>query len=172
MDIHIDARNVTLLPEWEDKINEEITKTQGHFPGLIHHLRVEIIGTKHHRLGYFELHIIASVPGETIVVKRKGERVRLLIVECFDNLDRQIREYNRRRQGITKYHEMHPVGSITRIFREEGYGFIEGSGGEEIYFQQNAVKSVPFSDLEVGDLVKYEEEQGEKGAQAIWLKPA
>ncbi|OCC16007.1 Sigma 54 modulation protein YhbH [Dissulfuribacter thermophilus] len=172
MDVHIEAKNVTLLPNWEEKINEEIAKIQRHFPDLIHHLRFELIGTKHHRLGYVEIHIVASVPGETIVVKRKGERVQLLLVECFDKLDRQIREYNRRRQGIIKSHEMHPVGSIKRIFREEGYGFLEGADGEEIYFQQSAVKTIPFKDLEVGDLVRYEGEQREKGPQAIWIKPA
>ncbi len=172
MDIQIEARNVTLLPEWEEKANEEIAKITGHFPGLIHHLRVYIIGTKHHRHGFFEIHIIASVPQETIMVKRKGERVRLLIVKCFDNLDRQIKGYNRKRQGITKHHTIHPVASIKKIFHEKGYGFIETTSGEEIYFQRNAVKNISFKDLKVGDPIRYEEELGEKGAQATWLKPA
>ncbi|MEA1991052.1 MAG: HPF/RaiA family ribosome-associated protein [Thermodesulfobacteriota bacterium] len=170
MDRHIEAFNITLLPEWEEKIDEEIDKIQKHHPGIVHHFRISLIGTKHHRLGLFEVHMVASVPKDTFAVKHKGEKVRPLIVSCFDVLDRQLREYNRKRQGMVKYHEGHPVGIVREILSGEGYGIIENPVGEDIYFHRNAVKDMAFNDLAEGDSVMYAEEMGEKGPQAIWVR--
>jgi len=60
MDRRIEAFNITLLPEWEEKIDEEISKIQKHHPGIVHHFRISLIGTKHHRHGLFEVHVVAS----------------------------------------------------------------------------------------------------------------
>jgi len=170
MERHIEAFNITLLPEWEEKIDEEIKKIQKHHPGIVHHFRISLTGTKHHRHGLFEVHMVASAPRDTFVVKHKGEKVRPLIVSCFDTLDRQLREYDRKRQGMVKYHEEHLVGIVREILSAEGYGIIENPDGEAIYFHRNAVKDMAFDDLAEGDSVMYGEEMGEKGLQAVWVR--
>ena len=95
--------------------------------------------------------------------------MRPLIVSCFDTLD-HLREYDRKRQGMVKYHEGHPVGIVREILSAEGYGIIENPDGEDIYFHRNAVKNMAFDDLVEGDSVMYAEEMGEKGLQAIWVR--
>jgi cold shock CspA family protein/ribosome-associated translation inhibitor RaiA len=170
MERQIDARNVTMLPEWETKIDEEIEKLQGHHPGIVHHIRVTIIGTKHHRRGFFDVHLVTSVPGGTLVVKRNGEKVRPLVVSCFDTLDRQLREYDRGRQGIVKPHEERPSGTVYRILPADGYGFLKTSDGEEVYFHRNALDGVTIEDLSAGDNVAFAAEMGEKGLQATWVR--
>lgn len=171
MDRHIEARNLTILPEWEEKIDEAIARIETHHPGVVHHLRVCIIGTKHHRQGLFEVHVVASVPRGTIMVKEKGERVRPTIVASFDFLDRELREYDRKRQGLVKTHEGSPMGVVSEIFPTEGYGFIRSRDGDEVYFHRNALKDIQFEELRVGSTVTFGHESGEKGLQATWVRP-
>jgi len=172
MDRRIDAINITMLPEWEEKIDEELAKIEDHHPGVIHHFRATLTGTKHHRHGAFEFHIVASIPGDTIVVKEKGERVRPMVVAAFDFLDRELSQYDRRRQGLVKTHEERPMGTIREVFQPEGYGFIRTMEGEEVYFHKNAVKDGSFAGLKEGDRVEFGVEQGEKGLQATWVRQA
>jgi cold shock CspA family protein/ribosome-associated translation inhibitor RaiA len=170
MERQIETRNVTMLPEWETKIDQEIERLQVHHPGIVHHLRVTIIGTKHHRRGFFDVHLVASVPGDTLAVKRNGERVRPLVVSCFDTLDRQLREYDRERQGIVKPHEERPRGTVCRLLPADGYGFIKTPDGEEVYFHRNALDGLTIDQLAIGHLVAFATEMGEKGLQATWVR--
>jgi len=62
-------------------------------------------------------------------------------------------------------------GVISKIFSDEGYGFILMDGGEEIYFHMNALHGLTFEDLEDGTEVGFDLEDGEKGLQAKTVKP-
>jgi ribosome-associated translation inhibitor RaiA len=112
MERRIDARELSLTPEWKERIDLEIDRIEESHPGLVHYLRATLTGSTHQRLGLFEVTLVATVPGDTVVVKRKGELVHPLIVESFDVLDRRLREYSSRRQRLVKTHEEQPAGSI------------------------------------------------------------
>ncbi len=170
MDIHIEARNLTMLPEWEAKIDEELSKLDCHYPGLMHHFRLTLIGTAHHKLGAFEIHITCTVPEKTIVTQRGGALILPLIVEAFDVLDLELREYNRLRQEVMVSEPTSIRGYITRIFPEENYGFILSADGLDVYFHKNAVKNEKFEHLKTGDCVEFGKEFGEKGPQATWVR--
>ncbi len=90
-DIRIEGRQVEILPEWRAKIEAELARLQQHYHDPILHARVEIIGTSHHRLGAFEVHLVVNVPGDTITLVRQGDMVMPLVVEAFDALDRRLR---------------------------------------------------------------------------------
>ncbi len=55
---------------------------------------------------------------------------------------------------------------VSKLFPRQGYGFILKDGGGEVYFHKNAVKGIPFKDLEDGLEVLFTAEPGEKGLQA------
>lgn len=169
-DVHIEGRNLDLLPEWQEKIKAELARLQKHSHDDILHARVELIGTSHHRLGAFEIHVVASLPGSTLAVKRQGEYVLPLIVEVFNVLDRRLREHSRQKQQQVKVHEegVHR-GRIARLFPEESYGFIVTPNGDEIYFHKNALKRGVFEKLSEGMKVEFGQEQGDKGLQATWV---
>ena len=95
LDIHIEGQKVEILPEWRAKIEEELGRLQQHYSGPILHARVAVIGTQHHHLGAFEVHLIVTVAGDTITVIRQGELVQPLLVEAFDVLDRRLEEHSR-----------------------------------------------------------------------------
>ena len=170
MDLKIDARNVEITPEWQARIDDEIARLEERHSGLIHHFRLTLMATRHQRLGLFEVHIVASVPQDTLVVKEIGELVPPLLVKCFDVLDRKIVEYNRRRQQMVKLHEERLMGTVSTLVPFQDYGLIATPAGEEIYFHRNAVQNLDFDQLQEGDVVQYGQGWGNKGPQATWVR--
>jgi cold shock CspA family protein/ribosome-associated translation inhibitor RaiA len=171
LEIEIEGREVDILPEWREKIEEELAKLQKHTYERILHSRVTVIGTSHHRHGGFEVHLVLTVPDQVISVIRQGDYVLPLLVEGFKALDRRLKEYSRIRQGGVKVHEeFSHKGVITKIFPDEDYGFIETPDGLEVYFHANAVKSGNFDKLVPGTMVEFGQEMGEKGPQATWVR--
>ena len=81
MELQVEARNLEIRKVWHDKIDEERTRLERHHAGFIHHLRVTVEGTYSHREGGYEFRLVASIPNDTVVVKRKGEKVIPLVVE-------------------------------------------------------------------------------------------
>lgn len=172
MDIHIEGQNLEVLPEWRDKIKEELDRLQAHYLSPIQHARIEIIGTRHHHLGAFEVRVVIIVAGETITIKRQGELVSPVLGEAFKALDQTLREYARIRQKKVKVHEESTRrGTVLRLFPMEDYGFIETSDGLEVYFHANALKKGKLEKLKPGHEVKFVIEEGEKGPQAVWVQP-
>ncbi len=62
-------------------------------------------------------------------------------------------------------------GRVVRLFPEDDYGFIETDDGLEVYFHANALKKSKFSSLAPGTEVKFAQEAGDQGPQAIWVQP-
>jgi len=64
-------------------------------------------------------------------------------------------------------------GTIKKIIRDKGFGFIvPDDGGDDVFFHRSRVApSVNFEDLRDGDEVEFEQRPGEKGPQAFNLKP-
>ena len=170
LDVHIAARNLEILPEWREKINEELARLQKHTHEPILHARAELTGTAHHRHGNFEIQLVISLPGATLTVNRQGEYVLPLIVEAFDVLDRRLREHARTKQQQVKVHEEQGYrGRITRLFPEESFGFIATPDGGEVYFHKNALRQDVFEKLSEGMSVEFGQELGDKGPQATWV---
>jgi cold shock CspA family protein/ribosome-associated translation inhibitor RaiA len=172
MDIHIEGRQIEILPEWRAKIEEELARLQEHYHDPILHARVEIIGTSHHRLGAFEVHLVVNVPGDTITLMRQGDTVVPLVVEAFDALDRRLHQHSQVAQQQVKTHaEIAEHGRVVRLFLDDDYGFIETADGLEVYFHAHALKKGKFSSLTLGTEVRFTQEAGDKGPQAIWVQP-
>lgn len=62
------------------------------------------------------------------------------------------------------------VGKIKWFNNEKGYGFIEGSAGEDIFVHYSAIKQDGYKSLSENQLVEYELLETEKGLQAINVK--
>lgn len=171
-DLQIRGRNLEILPEWREKIEDTVARLEKHSLEPLLHLRVELIGTGHHRHGAFEIHLVASLAGQTLTVTRQGGFIPPLIVEAFDALDDRLREQSQVRQQKVKAHEEHHFrGTITKLLPEEDFGFLETADGTEVYFHANALKKGAFEKLKVGLSVEFGQESGEKGPQATWVRP-
>jgi len=128
---------------------------------------------RHHAIGnLFQVRIDVTVPGGELVITREppqhheSEDFHVALREAFDSMRRRLEDHVRTRRGDIKVHKSTPTGRVARLFADEGYGFIEDTGGREIYFHRNSVLGAAYHDLKVGDEVSFTEEAGEKGAQA------
>ena len=57
-------------------------------------------------------------------------------------------------------------GTIKKLIRNRGFGFISAEDGREIFFHRAEVVGVDFDSLHEGDLVTFGVEKGEKGLKA------
>ena len=61
-------------------------------------------------------------------------------------------------------------GTVKRIMRERGFGFILAEDGREIFFHRSELQSVDFDELGEGDHLEFTVVKGEKGPQATDIK--
>jgi len=98
------------------------------------------------------------------------EDVYVAIRDAFNAAGRRLQDFARRQSGAVKVHEPVAHARISKLFPQEGYGFLETSEGREIYFHGNSVLQPGFDRLRVGAEVHFAEEQGEKGPQASTVR--
>jgi len=62
-------------------------------------------------------------------------------------------------------------GTIKRVVRDRGFGFIRSSDGQEVFFHSSSLQQMNFDSLKEGDTVEFEVERGEKGLRATNVRP-
>lgn len=62
------------------------------------------------------------------------------------------------------------TGTIKRLVRERGFGFILGQDGAELFFHRSALDGEGFDALAEGQAVEFEVERGPKGPRAAHMK--
>lgn len=173
MELQVEGRNMTIPPAWQEKIENERDKLVRYHGGLVYHLRVSVESTSQQREGGYAVRLVASVPNDTVVVKRRGENGMKMIVEAFDVLHLQLKEIQRKHRQEFKVSETDGVspatGTIRRLYPFESYGFIATEDNREIYFHENALKGVTMEQLTEGDDVRFGEADGDKGPCASWV---
>jgi len=140
---------------------------------------VEVLHQRHFKGSVFHVRIDVTVPGAELVASSEPppqhfhEDVHIAIRDAFDRMRRELQDLARKSRGFIKSHEPHeplPVGRVTRLVPERGFGFLENADGVEVYFHEHGVIGPGFAALAVGDPVRFEEEPGEKGPQASMVE--
>ena len=62
------------------------------------------------------------------------------------------------------------TGTIKKLVRDRGFGFITGSDGVELFFHRSAFQGEGFDSLAEGQAVEFEVERGDKGPRATNMK--
>ena len=62
------------------------------------------------------------------------------------------------------------TGTIKRLVRERGFGFIQGQDGVEVFFHKSALQGAVFDGLAEGQAVEFDVERGDKGPRAANMK--
>jgi cold shock protein len=57
-------------------------------------------------------------------------------------------------------------GTIKKLMRERGFGFIHAQSGQEVFFHRSSLKELNFERLKEGLNVEFELQRGEKGPRA------
>lgn len=175
MELKVETRNLDMRKSWQEKIEDERTKIVRHYPNYVLHLRVSIEATPGYKEGGYEVRLVATVPHDTVVVKRWGEKVHPLLVEAFDVFGLQLKEIVRKKQNQKKLKnglasgaliDGNAPGTIHRLFAD--YGFIVTPDEQEVFFHENSLKDKAIDDLNEGDSVFFslvESDQGLKASQ-------
>ena len=194
--LQITFRNMQHSEAVEARVREEIAKLETFHQGIISCRVVVELPHKHHRKGdLYHVRIDLTVPGAELVVKREPslhstlrechvetqskcyeahadhKDVFVVIRDAFKEARRQLQDYALRTRGQTKTHVPPPTGLVSKLFSEDGYGFLEADDGTEIYFHKNSVLNEAFNRLQIGTKVVFSVELGEKGAQASTVRP-
>ena len=61
-------------------------------------------------------------------------------------------------------------GTVKRVVRDRGFGFIRSSEGREIFFHRSSLQGLSFEALNEGDAVEFEVEEGPKGLRAVTVR--
>ncbi len=145
--------------------------------GSPHHVRIdltlpkgEIVVKRESTLASRVRHLGEARLKKQLETKAQHKNLRLAINDAFKAAGRQLQDYARRQRGYVKSHVPLPVGRVSRILADEGYGFLTAEDGREIYFHRNSVLNRAFPRLKEGTAVSFVEELGEKGPQASTVR--
>ncbi|HUC19371.1 MAG TPA: HPF/RaiA family ribosome-associated protein [Acetobacteraceae bacterium] len=173
--IQITFRNIASAPAVEALIRKRAEALEKYFGRIIAcRVVVEESTRRPHQGKLYHLRVDLTVPGREIVIRRDPagrharEDILVAVNDAFDAARRQLEDHARISRNDIKTHETPLHGSVVRLFRDKGYGFIRSSSGDEIYMHRNAVLGKGFDALTEGDPVRYSlhESEGEKGPQA------
>ena len=64
------------------------------------------------------------------------------------------------------------AGTITRLVRDKGFGFIRDSAGREYFFHRSSLRGGSFETLREGQTGDFEVGQSDRGPRAEDVKPA
>ncbi len=63
-------------------------------------------------------------------------------------------------------------GTIKKLIRDRGFGFVRAADGQEVFFHRSSVRPMDdFDRLSEGDSVEFEVERSEKGPRAVNVRP-
>lgn len=175
MDLEIESRNVEMTPRWKAEIEERMTDLQGGHNDLIH-ARVTLTKNRHHKKDarVAEALIVVTLPRRhTITARKEDKTFEEAIRAAFLAIETELRKYREKRAMKEVRTEPIPPmrGVISKLFPDEGYGFLLKDGGGEVYFHKNALQGLTFETLTDGVEVAFNVEPGEKGEHATVVSP-
>lgn len=174
MDLQIDSRNVTMTPRWKTEIESRMADLQTGHEDLIHG-RVTLTKNAHHKKSenVAEALVVVTMPGRHTLTARKEEKTfEEAIRAAFFAMEIEVKKFRDKRASKEIRVPSIPLrGVISKLFPQEGYGFLLQEGGGEVYFHKNAVHGMKYEELEDGVEVLFNIEDGEKGPQATTVNP-
>lgn len=165
MNVKIEGQHTQVDAKVQELVTQRLETLNEPYQDIVH-ARVAFVKHERHQKGNDEVRMFLSLSGKTISVKRQADTLDEALNAALDVLTRQLREFRLVRQHAAKTPGPRPRGRIARLFRDDGYGFIETESHREVYFHANAVHEIPFESLEVGMAVELDIESGHAGPQA------
>lgn len=178
--VEITFRNIEPSAAVEARINKEAAKLQ-RFHQRITSCRVVVSAPERHKHKgkLFRVRIQIEVPNGNLWINRRSpydhahEDVYVAIRDAFAAATRRLEEkVSKKLNKQVKRHDTPPHGVVSRLFPDQGYGFIRTPEEVEIYFNDLSVVNGGFKRLGTGSEVRYvlAPDDGPQGPQASTVK--
>lgn len=126
------------------------------------------------RLYHVQVHVV--LPGDIVVVNRNHPQdeshrdVYVAIRDSFNAAERILEDKVRKIRRMVKIHNQnYQQGLVSKIFHNDGYGFLNTNDGREIYFGENCLTNEKFDRLKIGQKVKFLVDSGLNGPQVTTM---
>jgi cold shock CspA family protein/ribosome-associated translation inhibitor RaiA len=146
------------------------------FSGLIQrlHVTVDMPHRHRHRGNHYAIRIDITTPSGPVMVTRdpslddSHKDFQSVLRDAFDAAARHLESDAQRGQAGAKDRGLPPPGRVTRIFPDQGYGFLTTAEGEDVYFNEHSVRGASFGQLGIGSEVSFTiaPEDADQGARA------
>ncbi len=178
----ITFRNVDKTNAIDALINEKIGKLEQVCDYISScHIIIEKIHDRPRSGSPYRVRIDITVPpGHELVAEsnppdvNQYPSVEAVIRDAFNAATRQLRKLTKQQnesdKAKTHNHAEETTALVTKLFPEEGYGFIRTLDGQEVYFHRNSVLHDDFDRIEIGTGVHCFVDMGEEGPQASTVK--
>ena len=161
--------------EWVERyIVERMARLDKFAQGITRcHVTLTKEQASHQKGNRYSVLVDVRMPPQHDLAARKEKDIRdmqtqlpALVNLAFAAIERQLKRTASLRRGEQKTHNHEPHGVVEKVFAD-GYGFIRTvDDNRQIYFHRNSVLHGDFERLTVGDEVRFDAEEGDKGPQA------
>lgn len=171
----ITYRGVDKTNALETLINQKIAKLErvcDHISSC--HIAIEKTQERPRGQSPYRVRLDITVPPshEIVAESNMGDRIQYaeldtVIRDAFDKAWRQLRDLSEQQQqydrGQVNDGAYQTAALVTKLFPEQGYGFLKSLEGEDIYFNRASVLHNGFDRIEVGTGVRFEAVQDDQG---------
>ncbi|MEY2987418.1 MAG: hypothetical protein RJB13_939 [Pseudomonadota bacterium] len=169
----ISFRDMEPSPAVEVLVHKHVRKLESSFNNITA-CRITVEAPHKHRLrgNLFNVRIDIAVPQAEVVSTRDAgvnvahEQVSVAIRDAFTAVRRRLTRHKAKLRIDHHIPAALPTGVLKKISHIDDFGIIETSDGREIYLHRNSLVTGNFDKLKTGDILRFNEELGEKGPQA------
>jgi ribosome-associated translation inhibitor RaiA/cold shock CspA family protein len=169
MDLEIEGIRLDVKPQWRADIEARVENLH---PGdEVTHVRVRLTAHDHRKPDDSNsVLVVLQIPGHTITAEKHHATFEEAIQDSFDALGLELKKIREKRSSHEVDVSAPPErGIVTKVFLEDGYGFITLEDGTQVYFHKNAVQDAVFQEMDAME-VSLNVEPGEKGLQATIVR--
>jgi cold shock CspA family protein len=176
--LQLTFRNMDHSDAVEADVRKYVDKLEELFPNTIMGCRVVVESRhRHHQQGnLFHTRLDITVPGQELVVSRDPgehhahEEMHVVVRDAFAAARRKLEQYSQKIRRKVKTHEAPLHGRVSELPFDQDFGRIQTDDGRDIYFHRNSLINQDFAQLDIGDEVRFDEEDGDLGPQATTVR--
>lgn len=177
MEIQIETQHTDIDQPLLDGVTARLEKMNTHHSDIIH-ARVSLVKSMHHQHGSDEARIFLSMSRRKVIQAAKvGKTLEEALLNALDALQRELTDYRHKRRDLDKQRlqaaKLGPrvVGTVTEIFTDKGYGFVDIGEEEAVRFSRRVVVGGAFDHISDGMAVEVDIVADGSGYQATRLLP-
>lgn len=175
--LEVTFRGMDRSDAMEARIEERAQKLERfHDQIMAVRVMVEAPHRHHHKGKIYHVSLDVTVPGKELVVNRdpgdkhSHEDAYVAIRDAFDAMERKLEATREKQKQEVKTHQEEGYGRVQVLHPDQDYGIIQSIDGRTVYFHRNSLKNAALEDLHEDSELRFLEEMGNEGPQAVVVR--